>query len=114
MVLCSVLQISFRESEYFIEEGSDKVQLKKADDIIITCSVQMFRVKMVVFLQLLILLLSRQGLCQLCYRQLSCEQYTATVENQRDCCLMRNGLSYDDGGTCRQCIGMKILLVDII
>ena len=62
--------------------------------------------KMVVILQLLflVLLLNGEGLCQ-CYNGLSCSGAVVPAADQRDCCVLRSGLSFSDVGTCRPCIG---------
>ena len=57
---------------------------------------------------LLTLLLSGQGLCQ-CYSQSSCVGDVVSSSDQRDCCVNQNGLSYNDTGTCRPCIGMLVM-----
>ena len=46
-----------------------------------------------------------------CYSEVDCggiEIASSGSEtlDQRDCCVNQNGLSYNDGGTCRPCIGM--------
>ena len=57
------------------------------------------------YLLFLILLLSGEGLCQ-CYSQLDCEGDVVLSVGQSDCCVNQNGLSFDNVGTCRPCIGM--------
>ena len=57
----------------------------------------------------LILLLSGDGLCQ-CFSQLDCGGDVLPSEDQRECCVLRNGLSYNDTGTCRQCIGILLIV----
>ena len=57
---------------------------------------------------LLTLLLSGQGLCQ-CYSESSCAGGVVSSLDQRDCCVSQNGLSYNDAGTCRPCIGMLVM-----
>ena len=61
---------------------------------------------MAVFLQLLllVLLLNGEGLCQ-CYSRLSCSGTIVQAADQRDCCVLKSGLSFSDVGTCRPCIG---------
>ena len=59
-------------------------------------------------LLLLTLLLSRKALCQ-CYSELSCGGDVLPSNDQRDCCVMQNGLSYNDAGTCRPCIGVLLI-----
>ena len=62
--------------------------------------------KMVVILQLLflVLLLNEEGLCQ-CYSRLNCRESIIPAADQRDCCVLRSGLSFYDADTCRPCIG---------
>ena len=69
-------------------------------------SVNMFCVKMAVFLQLLflVLLLNGEGLCQ-CYNGLSCSGTLIPADDKRDCCVLKSGLSFSSAGTCRPCIG---------
>ena len=57
---------------------------------------------------LLTLLLSGQGLCQ-CYSESSCAGDVVSSSDQRDCCVSQNGVSYNDAGTCRPCIGMLVM-----
>ena len=59
-------------------------------------------------LLLLTLLLSRKALCQ-CYSELNCGGDVLPSNDQRDCCVMQNGLSYNDAGTCRPCIGVLLI-----
>ena len=63
-------------------------------------SVNVFCEKMAVFLQLLflVLLLNGEGLFQ-CYNELSCSGAIVPADNQRDCCVMKSGLSFSDAGT---------------
>ena len=76
----------------------------------------MFRVsiceKMAAFLQTLFLglLLNEEGLCQ-CYDGLICRGAIIPADDQRDCCVLKSGLSFSDVGTCRPCIGKFILLL---
>ena len=64
------------------------------------------------FCFILTLLLCGEGLCQ-CYSQLSCVGDIVPSNDQRDCCVMQNGLSYNDGGTCRPCIGIALIVCHI-
>ena len=69
-------------------------------------SVNVFYEKMAVFLQILflVLLLNGEVLCQ-CYNELSCSGAVVPADDQRDCCVLKSGLSFSDAGTCRLCIG---------
>ena len=57
----------------------------------------------------LILLLGGEGLCQ-CFSHLDCEGDVLPSEDQRDCCVNQNGLSYNDTKACRPCIGVSLIL----
>ena len=46
---------------------------------------------------------------QSCYDTTGCGGNVSAVSNASDCCL-GSGLSFRDGGTCRQCIG-KLLII---
>ena len=59
---------------------------------------------MLLHLLLLLLLLCEQGLCQ-CFSEVNCIGDIVDAANQRDCCVLRDGLSHNDAGTCRTCIG---------
>ena len=69
-------------------------------------SVNVFCEKLAVFLQLLllVLVLNVEGLCQ-CYNELSCSGVAVPVDDQRNCCVQKSGLSFSDAGICRSCIG---------
>ena len=69
---------------------------------------------MAVFLQLsfLMLLLSGQGFCQ-CFIGSDCRGDIVIAESKRDCCVLKDGASYNDVGTCKACKGM-ILAVYIV
>ena len=69
-------------------------------------SLNVFSEKMAVFLQLLflVLLLNGEGLCQ-CYNGLSCSGAVVPADDQRNCCVLKSGLSFSNTGTCRPCIG---------
>ena len=56
----------------------------------------------------LLLLLCGRGLCQ-CYSELSCGGGVVPSVDQSDCCVKLSGLSYNDTGICRPCIGKKIM-----
>ena len=66
------------------------------------------RMAVILWHLLLTLLLSGQGLCQ-CYSESSCAGDVVSSSDQRDCCVLQNGLSYNDAGTCRPCIGMIVM-----
>ena len=55
------------------------------------------------FLQLLflVLLLNGEGLCE-CYNELSCSGAVIQAADQKDCCILKSGLSFSNIGTCRQ------------
>ena len=57
---------------------------------------------------ILTLLLCGEGLCQ-CFSQLDCGGDVLPSENQRDCCVSQNGLTYKNGGTCTPCIGNTLI-----
>ena len=57
----------------------------------------------------LILMLSGEGFCQ-CYSELSCGGTVIPSLDQRDCCILKIGLSYNDAGTCRPCIGVLVIV----
>ena len=59
---------------------------------------------------ILTLLLCREVLCQ-CYNELDCVGDVLPSEDQRDCCVSQNGLTYNGGGTCRPCIGSYCVVV---
>ena len=50
------------------------------------------------------------GSCQ-CFDSVSCTGALVDASNERDCCVgTNNGLSFNDGGICTNCIGMYVTM----
>ena len=81
--------------------------------IIILAEIALTEMAGTLYLAFLILLLSGEGLCQ-CHSELSCGGDVVPSNNQSDCCVSQNGLSYNDTGTCRPCIGIKLIVYNIV
>ena len=65
---------------------------------------------MVSFSLLLFLLLTGQAFCQ-CFTGSDCTGGQVAADSERECCVGTNdGLSYNDGGSCTECIGKKSLV----
>ena len=65
---------------------------------------------MVSFSLLLFLLLTGQAFSQ-CFTGSDCTGGQVAADSERECCVGTNdGLSYNDGGSCTECIGKKSLV----